>query len=53
MKITQHEVFQEIIGESESIQRVFDIVERVADSDTTIMINGETGTGKEIGRAHV
>ena len=46
MKITQHDVFREIIGESESMQRVFDIVERVADSDTTIMINGETGTGK-------
>lgn len=26
--------------------QVFDVVKRVADSDTTIMINGETGTGK-------
>ncbi len=46
MKPTQHGVFQEIVGESESMQKVFDIVERIADSDTTIMINGETGTGK-------
>ncbi|MFZ0611874.1 MAG: sigma-54 dependent transcriptional regulator [Desulfobacterales bacterium] len=46
MKPTQHDVFRDIVGESESMQKVFDIVERVADSDTTLMINGETGTGK-------
>ena len=45
---TLQDTFKDIIGESESIRRVFDIVERVADSDTTIMINGETGTGKGI-----
>jgi transcriptional regulator with GAF, ATPase, and Fis domain len=46
MKLSQSDVFQGIVGESESMQRVLDIVGRVADSDTTIMINGETGTGK-------
>jgi DNA-binding NtrC family response regulator len=39
-------VFSEIIGESPSMKKIFDIIERVADSDTTIMIHGETGTGK-------
>ncbi|MFZ0135411.1 MAG: sigma-54 dependent transcriptional regulator [Desulfobacterales bacterium] len=46
MKTSQHDVFRDIVGESESMQKVFDIVGRVADSDTTLMINGETGTGK-------
>lgn len=37
-----------IIGESNQIQQVFDIVEKVADSDSTVLIVGETGTGKEL-----
>jgi len=45
---TLQDTFKDIVGESESIRQVFDIVERVADSDTTIMITGETGTGKGI-----
>jgi len=44
----RREIFSEIIGESPSMQKTFDIIERVADSDTTIMIHGETGTGKGI-----
>lgn len=47
-KPQRREVFSEIIGESPSMQSVFDIIERVADSDTTIMVHGETGTGKGI-----
>ncbi|MGD9058340.1 MAG: sigma-54 dependent transcriptional regulator [Desulfobacterales bacterium] len=35
-----------IIGRSERMQAVFDLVEKVADSDSTILITGETGTGK-------
>jgi transcriptional regulator with GAF, ATPase, and Fis domain len=35
-----------IIGRSERMKAVFDLVERVADSDSTILITGETGTGK-------
>ena len=35
-----------IIGQSRTICDVFRMVERVAASDTTIIINGETGTGK-------
>jgi len=48
MKSFDPDIFKDIVGQSESIKQVFDIVERVADSDTTIMINGETGTGKGI-----
>jgi transcriptional regulator with GAF, ATPase, and Fis domain len=35
-----------IIGRSERMKSVFDLVEKVADSDSTILITGETGTGK-------
>jgi DNA-binding NtrC family response regulator len=37
-----------IIGSSEEIVRVFKMVEKVADSDATILIQGESGTGKEL-----
>ncbi len=35
-----------IIGQSDEIKTVFRLIEKVADSGSTIMINGETGTGK-------
>lgn len=38
--------FGDIIGRSEKMQAVFSLVENVANSDSTILINGETGTGK-------
>src|SRR6185503_14287274 len=37
-----------IIGSSEEIVRVFKMVDRVADSEATILIQGESGTGKEL-----
>ncbi len=39
-------IFKDIIGQSDKMQEVFDLVKSVADSDSTIIINGETGTGK-------
>jgi DNA-binding NtrC family response regulator len=38
----------EIIGKSPQMQRVMDLVRRVAPSDATILITGESGTGKEL-----
>jgi len=38
--------FNDIIGQSDKMQEVFRLIEKVADSDSTIIINGETGTGK-------
>jgi sigma-54 dependent transcriptional regulator, flagellar regulatory protein len=38
--------FQGVVGKSRAMQQVFRLIERVADSDSTILINGETGTGK-------
>jgi DNA-binding NtrC family response regulator len=36
------------IGDSQSMQKVKEIIEQVADSDLTVLIRGESGTGKEI-----
>ena len=38
--------FHDIIGQSRKMREVFDLVEKVADCDSTILLNGETGTGK-------
>jgi transcriptional regulator with GAF, ATPase, and Fis domain len=40
--------FENIIGDHEKVQKVFEIVEKVADTDSTILILGESGTGKEL-----
>ncbi len=37
-----------IIGESPGIQRVLDLIRRVAPTDATVFIQGESGTGKEL-----
>ena len=46
IKIQSQIIFRDIIGRGPAMQKIFKIVEKVADSDTTIMLNGETGTGK-------
>jgi DNA-binding NtrC family response regulator len=40
--------FSQILGKSKSIQAVFDLIRRVADSPTNVLITGESGTGKEL-----
>jgi PAS domain S-box-containing protein len=40
--------FEEIIGQSPSLTAVLDNVRRVAATDATVLITGETGTGKEL-----
>jgi formate hydrogenlyase transcriptional activator len=40
--------FEEIIGESPGLKRVLKEVEVVAPTDSTVLIQGETGTGKEL-----
>jgi two-component system, NtrC family, response regulator AtoC len=39
--------FDEMIGASRAMQRLFDLVRRVADSEASVLITGESGTGKE------
>src|SRR5436309_5942293 len=40
--------FEEIIGESAALKRILKQVETVAPTDSTVLIQGETGTGKEL-----
>jgi PAS domain S-box-containing protein len=40
--------FANIVGKSEPMQRVFRVVRDVAPTNTTVLLEGETGTGKEV-----
>jgi len=40
--------FENIIGDSERVQKVFETIEKVADTDSTVLVLGESGTGKEL-----
>ncbi len=40
--------FGELVGESLAMREVFAVLERVAVSDATLLVEGETGTGKEL-----
>jgi DNA-binding NtrC family response regulator len=39
---------ENIVGESKELQRILDTVRKVASSESTVLITGETGTGKEL-----
>ena len=40
--------FSEILGESREIRKLFEIIKKIADAKSTVLITGETGTGKEL-----
>lgn len=40
--------FENIIGKNEEMQTIFDLIVDVAETDATVMIRGDTGTGKEL-----
>ncbi|MFC2092476.1 sigma-54-dependent transcriptional regulator [Bacteroidota bacterium] len=47
-KIEQLIIPENLIGESEEMHKIFDLINTVSPTDTTVMIRGESGTGKEI-----
>ena len=47
-EIKIHKNFDEIIGQNDSLRKVLRQVEQVAGTDATVLITGETGTGKEL-----
>jgi two-component system response regulator HydG len=40
--------FEELVGASEGMRAVYGLIDRVAGTDATVLITGETGTGKEL-----
>jgi len=47
-EIDQASMFEEIVGTSQALRRVLAQVAKVAPADSTVLITGETGTGKEL-----
>jgi PAS domain S-box-containing protein len=47
-EVDKASMFEEIVGTSSSLKRVLSRISKVAPSDSTVMITGETGTGKEL-----
>jgi formate hydrogenlyase transcriptional activator len=47
-EIEHSSMFEEIVGSSEVLRRVLAQVSKVAPTDSTVLISGETGTGKEL-----
>ena len=46
--IIKNEGFHGIVGNSDAMQNVYELISQVASSQSTVLISGETGTGKEL-----
>lgn len=46
--VQQHEIFQNLVGRSAPMQRTFKTIQTVAKTDLTVLITGESGTGKDM-----
>jgi two-component system, NtrC family, response regulator PilR len=48
MQLKKKYNFKGLIGDSPRMQKVYEMIEKIADTDSTVMITGESGTGKEL-----
>ncbi len=47
-KLEEREKFDELVGRSNAMRSVFELIEAVADTSVTVLVLGESGTGKEL-----
>lgn len=47
-ELDEHKVFESIIGKSAEMQKIFQLIKRVANSKASVLITGESGVGKEL-----
>lgn len=47
-RVNRQDAFQNIVGRSAVMQRVFETIQMVAKTDLTVLITGESGTGKDL-----
>ncbi|MFA5354940.1 MAG: sigma-54 dependent transcriptional regulator [Thermodesulfovibrionales bacterium] len=47
-QLRQRYNFQGLIGDSPQMQKVYDMIRKIADTESTVLITGESGTGKEV-----
>lgn len=47
-QVIERNAFDQLIGSSQPMQKVFEAIRKIAPSDATVLITGESGTGKEL-----
>lgn len=47
-QMQEQDCFSDIIGRSAAMRQVFDLLPQIADSDSTVLVEGASGTGKEL-----
>ena len=47
-ELTREYNFQNLVGNSEAMHKVFDMIKRVSETPTNVLVTGESGTGKEM-----